>query len=195
VRLSNDPSYWYVGPMMSWLRCGGTLGLPQNGGLCIGGGGRRGGGCSKRVRISLVSALLASPDLAARISSSFTRGDQIVSSPLFAALLLISTLAHSPPPPLLHFFRAPKSIETVESVQNAFNEISFTRAYFVQRHCRIERKIRCTAVNTDILNQHFMQIYCKPTYTILSLQICTQSEGSIDYVLICLLRTFGQVKT
>jgi hypothetical protein len=49
------------------------------------------------VRISLVSALLASPDLAARISSSFTRGDQIVSFPLFAALFLISTPTRSPP--------------------------------------------------------------------------------------------------
>lgn len=40
----------------------------------------------------------------------------------------------------LHFFRAPKSIETVESVQNAFNEISFTGAYFMQRHCRMDKK-------------------------------------------------------
>lgn len=54
-------------------------------------------GGSKWARISLVSALLASPDLTARISSSFTRGDQIASSPLFAALFLISTPAHYPP--------------------------------------------------------------------------------------------------
>lgn len=133
--------------MMFRLRCGGTQGATtrQWGGY----------GGSKRVRISLVIALLARPDLATRISSSFTRGGQIVSSPLFASLLLISTLSRSLAP--TPHFRTPKSTETVESVQNAFNEISSTRAYFVQRHSRIVKK-PCTAVNTAILKQHYQNL-------------------------------------
>lgn len=59
--------------------------------------------------------------------------------------------------PSLPPFHTPKSTETVESVQNAFNEISSTRAYFVQRHSRITKK-PCTAVNTAILKQHYQDL-------------------------------------
>lgn len=63
--------------------------------------------------MSLVIGLLARPDLTTRISSSFTRGDQIVSAPLFASLLLISTLSLS---------LAPTPISVPPSPQRQLNQ-------------------------------------------------------------------------